>query len=100
MSEVWTLRILELKTTPQRPGSEKCWLRTQTLKGKKDLAIGEGTKCLATSVPGDWETSRAFCTLAEADTLSGTSLLAYPAKVSHVEHGAAGSVVYWMLLPL
>lgn len=80
MSEVWTLRILELKTPPQRPESEKYWLRPQTLKGEKDLAIGEGAKCLATSVPGNWETSRAFFTLAEADTLSG-SLLAYPAKV-------------------
>lgn len=91
VSEVWMLRILALKTPPQRPESEKCWLRPQTLKWEKDLAIGEGTKCLATSIPGNWETSRAFFTLAEADTLSGTNLLTYPAKVSHMEHGAAGS---------
>lgn len=91
MSEVWTLSILELKTPPQRPESEKYWPRPQTLKGEKDLAIGEGTG-LATSVPGGWETSRAFFTLAEADTQSG-NLLAYPATV--VTLGSMEMLAQW-----
>lgn len=55
MSKACTLRILELKMPPQM--AEKCWLKPQTLKEEKDLL-----KCLATSVPGDLETSVAFLT--------------------------------------